>query len=60
MWCCGVPTAFGYHLATAADELWLGITEVVRGDDLWVTTGPQVALCSCLALSLRGIGMCPL
>ena len=33
-----------YHLATAADELWLGITEVVRGDDLWVTTGPQVAL----------------
>ena len=33
-----------YHLATAADELWLGITQVVRGDDLWVTTGPQVAL----------------
>ena len=33
-----------YHLATAADELWLGITDVVRGDDLWVTTGPQVAL----------------
>ena len=33
-----------YHLATAADELWLGITEVVRGEDLWVTTGPQVAL----------------
>ena len=33
-----------YHLATAVDELWLGITDVVRGDDLWVTTGPQVAL----------------
>ena len=33
-----------YHLATAADELWLGITDVVRGEDLWITTGPQVAL----------------
>ena len=33
-----------YHLATAVDELWLGITHVVRGEDLWVTTGPQVAL----------------
>ena len=33
-----------YHLATAVDELWLGVTHVVRGEDLWVTTGPQVAV----------------
>ncbi len=33
-----------YHLATAVDELWMGINTVVRGSDLWVSTGPQVAL----------------
>ena len=33
-----------YHLATAVDELWLGVSQVVRGEDLWVTTGPQVAV----------------
>ncbi|MEN9877743.1 MAG: hypothetical protein RLZZ158_782 [Cyanobacteriota bacterium] len=33
-----------YHLATAVDELWLGISTVVRGEDLWQSTGPQVAL----------------
>ena len=33
-----------YHLATAADELWCGITTVVRGEDLWVSTAPQRAL----------------
>ena len=48
MLCCGVPTALAYHLATAVDELWLGITGGA-GDDLWVTTGPQVALMQLLA-----------
>ncbi|MFO7630352.1 MAG: tRNA glutamyl-Q(34) synthetase GluQRS [Prochlorococcaceae cyanobacterium] len=33
-----------YHLATAVDELWLGIDQVVRGHDLFAATAPQVAL----------------
>jgi glutamyl-tRNA synthetase len=33
-----------YHLATAVDELSLGISDVVRGDDLWAATAPQVAV----------------
>ncbi|MCP9885094.1 tRNA glutamyl-Q(34) synthetase GluQRS [Synechococcus sp. ATX 2A4] len=37
-----------YHLATAVDELALGITTVVRGADLWAATAPQVAVMQCL------------
>jgi len=33
-----------YHLATAVDELCLGVADVVRGDDLWSATAPQVAV----------------
>lgn len=33
-----------YHLATAVDELWLAIDEVVRGEDLRSATAPQVGL----------------
>lgn len=37
-----------YHLATAVDELELGITEVVRGHDLWSSTAAQVAVMAAL------------
>ena len=37
-----------YHLATAVDELSLCITTVVRGADLWQSTGPQVAVMAAL------------
>jgi glutamyl-tRNA synthetase len=37
-----------YHLATAVDELVLGISDVVRGDDLWSATGAQVAVMAAL------------
>ncbi len=37
-----------YHLATAVDELWLGISDVVRGEDLWSSTGAQVAVMQAL------------
>ncbi len=33
-----------YHLATAVDELTLGMADVVRGVDLWHATGAQVAV----------------
>lgn len=37
-----------YHLATAVDELTLGITDVVRGEDLWGSSGAQVAVMATL------------
>jgi len=33
-----------YHLATAVDELWLGISTVLRGEDLASATWAQVAV----------------
>ncbi|MEB3235058.1 MAG: tRNA glutamyl-Q(34) synthetase GluQRS [Cyanobacteriota bacterium] len=37
-----------YHLATAVDELELGISDVVRGADLWSATAAQVAVMQAL------------
>lgn len=37
-----------YHLATAVDELWLGISTVLRGDDLAASTPAQVAVMASL------------
>jgi len=49
-----------YHLATAVDELSLGITEVVRGEDLFWATGPQVALMRLLGREPPSYGHVPL
>jgi glutamyl-tRNA synthetase len=49
-----------YHLATAVDELTLGISEVVRGADLWPATGAQVAVCQALGITPPHYGHVPL
>jgi glutamyl-tRNA synthetase len=48
-----------YHLATAVDELTLGITDVVRGADLWCATGAQVAVCQALGFPPPRYGHVP-
>jgi glutamyl-tRNA synthetase len=49
-----------YHLATAVDELWLGISEVVRGEDLLASTGAQVAVMAALGVDPPRYGHVPL
>ncbi|MEB3184141.1 MAG: tRNA glutamyl-Q(34) synthetase GluQRS [Cyanobacteriota bacterium] len=49
-----------YHLCTAVDELALGISDVVRGDDLWSSTAPQVALMAALGQVAPRYGHVPL
>lgn len=49
-----------YHLATAVDELTLGISDVVRGADLWAATGAQVAVCQALGFAPPRYGHVPL
>jgi len=49
-----------YHLATAVDELALGISDVVRGADLWSSTGAQVAVMGVLGHSPPRYGHVPL
>lgn len=49
-----------YHLATAVDELTLGISDVVRGADLWSSTGAQVAVMAALGASPPRYGHVPL
>ncbi|HYP04423.1 MAG TPA: tRNA glutamyl-Q(34) synthetase GluQRS, partial [Cyanobium sp.] len=49
-----------YHLATAVDELTLGISDVVRGDDLWWATAAQVAVMRALDRPPPAYGHVPL
>jgi glutamyl-tRNA synthetase len=49
-----------YHLATAVDELLMGISEVVRGEDLWPSTGAQVAVMAALGAAPPGYAHVPL
>jgi len=49
-----------YHLATALDELLLGISDVVRGEDLWSSTAPQVAVMAALGQQPPRYGHVPL
>ncbi|MCP9774015.1 tRNA glutamyl-Q(34) synthetase GluQRS [Cyanobium sp. WAJ14-Wanaka] len=49
-----------YHLATAVDELVLGISDVLRGSDLWGATAAQVAVMARLGASPPRYGHLPL
>ena len=49
-----------YHLATAVDELTLGISDVLRGADLWQATAAQVAVMAALGASPPSYGHLPL
>jgi glutamyl-tRNA synthetase len=49
-----------YHLATAVDELELGISDVVRGADLWSGTAAQVAVMQVLGAPPPRYGHVPL
>lgn len=49
-----------YHLATAVDELLLGISDVVRGEDLWSSTAPQLAVMAALGADPPRYGHVPL
>ena len=49
-----------YHLATAVDELSLGISDVLRGDDLWSSTAAQVAVMARLGAGPPRYGHVPL
>ncbi|WP_281268561.1 tRNA glutamyl-Q(34) synthetase GluQRS [Deinococcus yavapaiensis] len=42
--------AFAYHLAVVVDDALTGVTDVVRGEDLWLSTPRHVALQGALNL----------
>ena len=50
----------GYHMATAMDELALGITEVVRGQDLASVCAAQRAVITCVGMASPRYGHVPL
>jgi glutamyl-tRNA synthetase len=49
-----------YQLAVVVDDAAMGITEVVRGDDLLASTGRQILLCRALGLTPPVFGHVPL
>jgi glutamyl-tRNA synthetase len=49
-----------YHLATAVDEITLGISDVLRGEDLGASTGAQVAVMAALGVAPPRYGHLPL
>ncbi len=51
---------WAYALAVVVDDAAMGITEVVRGDDLWDATGAQVALAAALGHPAPRYGHVPL
>jgi glutamyl-tRNA synthetase len=51
---------WAYALAVVVDDAAMGVTEVVRGDDLWDATGAQVALAAALGHAAPRYGHVPL
>lgn len=52
--------AFAYQLAVVLDDAVMGVTEVVRGADLWASTPRQVALGRALELPIPAFAHAPL
>lgn len=46
---------FAYMLAVVVDDLAMGVTDVVRGDDLLAATGQQLAVYAALSQVARGL-----
>lgn len=51
---------WAYHLAVVVDDAAMGISEIVRGADLWPATPVQVALARALDLPIPNYGHVPL
>lgn len=51
---------FAYHLAVVVDDALMGVTDVVRGEDLWTATPRQVALQTVLGYPAVKYGHVPL
>ncbi|MBB5375265.1 glutamyl-tRNA synthetase [Deinococcus metalli] len=51
---------YAYHLAVVVDDAAMGVTDVIRGEDLWPATPRQVALQDALGLPPVRYGHVPL
>ena len=49
-----------YHIAVVTDDAAMGITEVVRGADLLLSTARQILLYRALGLAIPAFYHCPL